>query len=134
MNIKIPAQGGVTLIELLVSIAIIALLSSIVFSIQSKFRMRARDAQRVQNAEQLVKALQLYANGDIAGVDFPVSGLLSADGTGFVAKDSNDDALYFFAGYGWTTNILRAPISSITSSTSSPDVSQNPPWKVKANQ
>jgi prepilin-type N-terminal cleavage/methylation domain-containing protein len=49
-----------TLIELLVVIAIIGLLSSIVFASLNSARAKARDAQRLANAREIMKALELY--------------------------------------------------------------------------
>jgi len=51
---------GFTLIELLVVIAVIGLLASIVLVSLGPARGKARDAQRIQNLNQLSKALQLY--------------------------------------------------------------------------
>lgn len=53
---------GFTLVELLVSIAIIGLLSSIVLASLSTARDKALDAQRMANTRTLKNALQMYAN------------------------------------------------------------------------
>jgi len=50
-----------TLIELLVVISIIALLSSVVMSSLNSAREKARDARRIQDMDQISKALALYA-------------------------------------------------------------------------
>ena len=52
---------GFTLIELLVVIAIIGLLASIVVASLSSVQTRARDARRIEDVDQLRKALALYA-------------------------------------------------------------------------
>ncbi len=53
---------GFTLIELLVVIAIIGIIASTVLASLSSSRVGARDAQRIQEARQLVAALELYRN------------------------------------------------------------------------
>ena len=54
------AIRGFTLIEVLVVIAIISLLSSVVFVSLSQARVKARDSKRVQDLVQLRNALELY--------------------------------------------------------------------------
>jgi prepilin-type N-terminal cleavage/methylation domain-containing protein len=53
-------QRGFTLIELLVVISIIGFLSTIIFTALGDARVRARDAKRVANKTQVIKALVLY--------------------------------------------------------------------------
>ncbi len=54
-------QIAFTLIELLIVIAIIALLSSIVLIAVSNARIKARDTKRKTDLQQIAKALELYA-------------------------------------------------------------------------
>lgn len=53
---------GFTLIELMVVIAVMGLLSSIIFASLSNARAKARDTRRKMDLEQLVRALALYIN------------------------------------------------------------------------
>jgi prepilin-type N-terminal cleavage/methylation domain-containing protein len=54
--------SGFTLIELLVVITIIGVLTSVVLSSISTARVNARDSARLQEARQLMSALELYRN------------------------------------------------------------------------
>lgn len=54
------SKQGFTLIELLVVIAIISLLSSIVFALLNSARVKARDAKRQADLNQIYLALQFF--------------------------------------------------------------------------
>jgi prepilin-type N-terminal cleavage/methylation domain-containing protein len=67
---------GFTLIELIVVIAIIGLLASIVFASLKTVRVKARDAQRISNLEQIKIALNLYASNNNGS--FPTGGYFTS--------------------------------------------------------
>ncbi len=105
---------GFTLIELLVVISIIALLSSIVAAAVTKSRIKARDAQRIQNARQLAIALEQY---EATYNTYKVSNAGKNDsGYGYVAKGSgtsgyNNSILSVLKSSGVYTNTnLTDPI------------------------
>ena len=62
-------KRGFTLIELIVVVAIIAILSSIVSTQFSTIRSKSRDARRISDVIQIKKALSLY---QIDVIQFPV--------------------------------------------------------------
>ena len=84
---------GFTLIELMVVITIIGLLASMVLSALSSTRVTARDSQRLSEARELMKALELYRtkNGS-----YPCSGPATSAGvvcgSGAPVADSSDYA------------------------------------------
>lgn len=53
-------QNGFTMVELLVAMAVIAILATIVYGTMGGMRERSRDAQRVSDIEQIRLALRLY--------------------------------------------------------------------------
>lgn len=57
---KERALAGFTLVELLVTIAIISLLSSIVFASLNSARAKARDARRIADFKQIQLAMELF--------------------------------------------------------------------------
>lgn len=90
MKIPGPAARGFTVLELLVVIAIIALLSSVILVSLTGMQEKARDTRRIEDVDQLQKALGLYliSHGrypiqieetDLTGTD-PVSVALISEG------------------------------------------------------
>lgn len=59
-NKNIKTSAGFTLIELLVVLSIIGLLASILLVALSSARVKGRDSKRVQDANQILKAIELY--------------------------------------------------------------------------
>ena len=118
-------QKSFTLIELLVVIAIIGILANVVLVSMGRARAKARDARRLQDIDQLVKAIQMYyieyetypGDADDGGVqispkcnsDFK-NDLINAGFLGSIPADPIDDAnctglgdddLFF---YGWDSS------------------------------
>lgn len=77
MKTKSKSKQGFTLIELLVVIAIIALLASVVMVALNNARSKARDAKRVADINQLIKAFELYYNANFTYPTISASGPLS---------------------------------------------------------
>lgn len=78
-------QKGFTLIELLVVISIIGFISSVILVSLNSSRMKARDARRIADLEQIQKALEFYF--DDHGYYPPAC--TSCSGAGGVGYDCN---------------------------------------------
>jgi len=59
-SLMFPGKRGFTLIELLVVISIIGVLSTIAMTSLNAARIKARDAKRITEIEQIQKALEVY--------------------------------------------------------------------------
>lgn len=98
---------GFTLIELLVVIAIIGLLASTVLAAVGNARVLARDTQRLQEAKELMKSLEIYRNKNSG---YPCSGIaiLCAGGSGYSinAELTRSDGAYINIEPSLRTNIL----------------------------
>lgn len=94
----IKNKKGFTLIEAIVVMSIIALLSSVIFSVLTSTKKRARDSQRMQNARQIALALEQYeqSNNSYKVIG---SGYLG-EGGGYITKGSESS--------GYTVSILSA--------------------------
>ena len=100
------SQRGFTIIELLVVVAIIAMIASVAVIQFGAYRMRARDVQRERNVKELQKALELYvttkrafpeaSNTVITGTDPVSAALVDADAIPAVQPDPvNSGALVY---------------------------------------
>jgi prepilin-type N-terminal cleavage/methylation domain-containing protein len=136
---------GFTLIELLVVVAIISLLSSIVFASLNTARAKARDARRLSDARQIQLAIQLYydktggmpINRDI-GVSYPDSQpdfLKELVDEGFLATRPRDvlspTMQYFYYDYGSADSrgaVIKAQLETIKNHPSSCQVSDWQFW------
>ncbi len=91
---------GFTLIELLVVIAIIGILSSVVLASLNSARVKARDARRMSDLEQLQTALELYYSTNGHFPNDGVSGTYAGcwQGTGNWIPDG--------ANYAWSSGYI----------------------------
>lgn len=81
LKIRLVKSGaGFTLIELLVVIAIISLLASVVLISLNAARIKARDARRIADINQMSKAMELYA-ADNNGLYPATEDAFSTDGS-----------------------------------------------------
>ena len=120
-------KKGFTLIELIVSIAIIAVLSAMIFVSIKEAKIKSRDAQRIANMREINNALNLYENansqypiytGNITGSDpmsialkntksmliTPTDPLNSAP---YIYTYSSSDGTTFTLGFCLETNTIQ---------------------------
>jgi prepilin-type N-terminal cleavage/methylation domain-containing protein len=108
MEKKIPVRGF-TLMELLITVALIALLSSVVLSSLATARAKARDTQRLQNLESLRVALESYRTTH--GV-YPIAG--SVSDPQFSGHCSGWDIVGDYSGAdGWIPNLAPTYIPAL---------------------
>ncbi len=55
-------EGGMTLVELIIVLAVIAILAGLIFTTLIKVRQRAYLSSCIQNLRQLVLAVHMYEN------------------------------------------------------------------------
>src|SRR4030042_4170916 len=85
---NIPSRAGVTLIELLITIAIVGILASFTVYSFSSFQRRARDNQRKSDLDQVKKALELARQDCTGGAFYP---WVAESGT---SDDEKEEARY----------------------------------------
>lgn len=100
-------KKGFTLIELMVSIAIIGILASLMYINITGIKAKQRDAQRLMRVNEIAKALNIYNvsarsypvyNGNITGSDTMSSALQTAGAISQVPVDPMNSGSYVF-GY-----------------------------------
>jgi prepilin-type N-terminal cleavage/methylation domain-containing protein len=107
---------GFTLIELLVVIAIISLLSSVVLASLKSVRVKARDARRAADMEQIKLALELYADrfGFLPKTsNYPVVGYACAD-FGDIDMSSQSCFMPFLAS---SSIMAKVPVDPVNNNT-----------------
>jgi prepilin-type N-terminal cleavage/methylation domain-containing protein len=95
-NIK-PRQFGFTLVELLITIAIVGILAAIVLVNLSGARSSGRDAKRVSDIREIMTALQLFYHDNSA---YPLPDTAST--TGPTPSDGNPQ---------WNTYLITWPVA-----------------------
>lgn len=112
---------GFTLIEILVSIAIIGILSTMIFANLNSSRVKSRDARRKMDLDQLVNAITLYADNN-AGY-FPLSdncgnprvGQIHSSFVTACPEDGNNFNIgSFFVNNKYTSGIISDPRGGTT--------------------
>ncbi|HEY4512479.1 MAG TPA: prepilin-type N-terminal cleavage/methylation domain-containing protein [Candidatus Paceibacterota bacterium] len=119
---KLKAATGFTMIELLMTIAIIGIFSGVIFASLDKSRAKSRDAVRVGDLKSLSLAAERYFSEYF---EFP-AGISDLDQyfTGGVPKDPKGDS-YFYAKYdinGAHKYCFGATIETSIASPSEPDI------------
>ncbi len=102
-----PSYRGFSLAQLVVVIAIIALLSSVVLANLSEQKKKSRDAQRISDLQQLQLALRLYkdANGE-----YPAMGCGTFNGNKW-SSPGPGDAVYYSSCDVYITGLVPDYIS-----------------------
>ena len=109
---------GFTLLELLITIGVVAILSATLYSIGPSSRQYARDARRKSDLEQVRSALELYRNSNS---DYPVS--LPTLVPGFIQSvptDSVSGRNYYYNRPTATTYYLCSSLEKWTGPTPTP--------------
>jgi prepilin-type N-terminal cleavage/methylation domain-containing protein len=115
-------QKGFTLIELLVVIAIIGLLSSVILVAVSSTRVKARDAKRAADMEQIYKALNMYFHNYgclpiTAGSACPGAGGYAEANAGGWDYSSQGGFMTFLQNSGIMSKVPVDPINNMTGDT-----------------
>lgn len=85
---NIKHEGGFTLVELLIVIAIIGVIASVVLVSFTETKARSRDARRVEDIGQIKSALSLYAATNNKFPDCPSGEVVIGGGSDSCIRDS----------------------------------------------
>lgn len=105
---------GFTLVELLVTISILAILSVVGLTIYSTVQSKARDAKRVGDVNSISKALEVHYN-EVGDSMYPIPSVGWFD-SGF-PLDPKNNSTYF---YSWKGKASDGTVTGGTSDTSRP--------------
>lgn len=122
-------QTGFTIVELLIVIVIIGILASITIVAYNGIQGRARDTQRVQDMQSIVKALELYKTTNGA---YPAA-VGTANASGWEVSHDGTTATNFLSALSTSKTISAVPVDpknfGVVTSTSS----LAPSWTVTNN-
>ena len=104
-------KKGFTILELLISVAIIAMLSAIILVGISSMRERSRDARRMSDVSEIQKALNLYFTNHNTFPVFPTEITITGDDLFSVALEGErlitavpSDPIPTFGSYKYQSN------------------------------
>lgn len=129
MEVAMRKEKGFTLIEILIVVAIIALLSTIVLVGVGTFRSRGRDARRISDLSQVQNGLELYytKNGtypDASAWDKLQAALTGSAGLGIV-NVPNDPTTGWNYGYCTDATKTKYVLGAYLEDTTNPALKQN---------
>jgi prepilin-type N-terminal cleavage/methylation domain-containing protein len=108
-------QHGFTIVELLITIVIVAILASLTVTAYSGMQQRGRDSQRVNDMNVIVKALEMYK---IQAGTYPATGSTNTISGWEVSSINPDQFLSSIKTTGITSTIPVDPTNNSTSSLS----------------
>ena len=103
---KTDTQRGFTIVELLIVIVVIGILAAITIVAYNGVQGRARDTQRVQNMQSIVKALELYK---IANGIYP-SAVGTANASGWEVSHNGTTATNFLSALVTSKTVSAVPL------------------------
>jgi type IV pilus assembly protein PilA len=117
MKRSLKTKKGFTIVELMIVAALIAILAAITLGYLSVARNKGRDAHRVAQAEEFMKALELYRHDNGLYPDPSGSYPIAFSNAGMAVlvstymKNIPNDAIYGVAGYQYCTDALSFAIA-----------------------